>query len=329
MDIYCYFEKNMCSNSGKPICFGDTESFISLFEEEATAVFVNGTVGDFSKASICLGDFDGVHMGHKALFDAAKEQGKWGVLLFDRNIKGIPLLTTQAEKLRILDKVGADYVIIAEFCEKFSHRSPEEFVDFLADTLKVDSVIAGYDYRFGYKASGDAQQLERLCAQKGIGSKIIKPVMILGEPVKSTRARELIKNGDILAANELLGYPYSISGKVEKGFENGRKMGFPTANIAYNYEKLLPPDGVYRGRAMGYPAVINIGKNPTLDAEKRTVEVHLIGFDGDLYEKSIKAEFFEKIRDDIKFESLDELSGQIEKDVDYVKERIKLWQREH
>ncbi len=323
MDIYCYFEKNMCSNSGKPICFGDTESFIGLFcENEATAVYVNGAVGEFSGTNICLGDFDGVHKGHKALFDVAKKNGKWGVLLFDRNIKGTPLLTTQAEKLRIVDKMGADYVVIAEFCDRFSKRTPEEFVDFLADTLKVDGVIAGYDYRFGYRASGDAKLLEKICSEKNISSKIVESVTIDGEPVKSTAVRDLIKKGDMLRATELLGYPYFIWGKVEKGFENGRKMGFPTANISYGYEKLLPPDGVYRGNARGYNAVINIGKNPTLDAQERTVEVHLIGYDGDLYGEELVVEFYEKIRNDIKFKNLDELAKQIEKDVDYVKERM-------
>lgn len=322
MDIYYYLEKNKCSNSGKPILYGDCKSFVGFFEEDnACAIFVNGPVGKFSGTAICLGDFDGLHMGHRALFNAAKKYGKWGVLLFDRNIKGNFLLTPQTEKLQMLDLIGSDYAVIVEFSEKFSARTPREFVEFLKNILHVDTVIAGYDYRFGHKASGDTDELIRLCGEVGIGTEIVEPVTLDNEPVKSTKIRSLISSGDVDSANRLLGYNYSISGKVIKGLQNGRKMGFPTANIQYNHEKLLPCDGVYFGKVNGFDAVINIGKNPTFDAEERTIEAHLIDFKGNLYDQRLTVFFYEKIRDDIKFNNMNELVKQIESDINYVKGR--------
>ena len=114
-------------------------------------------------SAICLGGFDGIHKGHKALFCVAKSFGKWGVLLFDRNIKGNENLTTQEEKVKLIEKSGADFVIIAEFSEKFSKRTPEEFAQFLENILKVSHIVCGYDYRFGVGASGDAKMLKDLC----------------------------------------------------------------------------------------------------------------------------------------------------------------------
>ena len=141
-----------------------------------------------------------------------------------------------------------------------------------------------------------------------------------GKPVKSTKIREYIKNGDMIEANKLLGYNYIVSGRVEKGLGNGRKIGFPTANIEYDPEKLLPQDGVYHGQVLGKDAVINIGKNPTFDAKRRTIEAHIIDFDGDLYGEMIEVSFLKKTRDDIKFASEEELKKQIEEDVRNVKE---------
>lgn len=320
MDIYFYCEKSDCINSRKPVLLGGCDEYIKAVKDGAIAL---GGIsqGDFSDSAICLGNFDGVHLGHKALFDAAKKYEKWGVLLFDRNTKGSTILTTQPEKLKILSDLGADYAVIAEFSEEFSHKSPEEFVEFLKEILKVDAVVAGYDYRFGYKAAGDKKDLVRLSEEKGIIAKIVESVKIDGEAVKSTKIREFIKCGDVLCANKMLGYNYTVSGIVETGFKNGTKMGFPTANIAYPLEKLLPADGVYKGKVLGYDAVVNIGKNPTFEAEKRTVEAHLIGYEGDLYGREIEVEFISRIRDDKKFKNIEALIAQIEKDIKSIKER--------
>lgn len=294
MEIYSYSEEKGIS----AICGDEKETFVG--------------------ASICLGGFDGIHKGHKALFDVAKSHGKWGVLLFDRNIKGDENLTTQDEKIKLIEEYGADYVVIAEFSEKFARRSPQEFTDFLENTLKVSHIICGYDYRFGYMAKGDAKMLKELCKKAEVTS--VEPVILGENPIKSTNIRTLVKTGNIKDANELLGHSYTLSGIVEKGLGNGRKMGFPTANISYPEEKLLPADGVYYGRTFGMDAVINIGKNPTFDAKKRTVEVHIPEFSKDIYGEFCVVEFLEKIRDDIKFDSIEKLIKQINKDIDYIKE---------
>ncbi len=320
MKIYFFCEENGSKNSGTPVCFGDANEYLRLLADGCSALGSTDIAeNDFLDAAICLGGFDGIHKGHKALFDIAKSYGKWGVLLFDRNIKGNENLTTQSEKIKLIEEYGADYVLIAEFSEKFSKRTPEEFVNFLENILKVSHIVCGYDYRFGYMAKGDAKALKELCKKAEVIG--LEPVMQNGNPIKSTNIRNLIKNGDIMGANDLLGHNYTISGVVEKGFGNGRKMGFPTANISYQIEKLLPQDGVYYGKMFGMSAVINVGKNPTFNARERTVEVHIPGFSKDIYGEFAIVEFLEKIRDDIKFDSIENLIMQINKDIDYVKGR--------
>lgn len=320
MKVYFYCEENGTKNSGVPVLLGEACEYLDLIKDGCTAVASCDTREyDFKNTAICLGEFDGVHLGHKALFDEAKSNGKWGVLLFDRNIKGNEELTTQEEKIKLIETYGADYIVITEFSEEFSKKTPEEFASFLENTLKVSHVICGYDYHFGFKASGDASALKKLCKKSTV--KIIDSVNLNGKSIKSTFIRNYIKTGDVLGANSFLGYNYSISGIVEKGFGNGRKMGFPTANIAYHDNKLLPKDGVYFGKVKDMDTVINIGKNPTFDAEKRTVEVHIIDFSEDIYGQNIKAEFLGKIRDDIKFNSIEGLIMQINNDIEYVKGR--------
>lgn len=274
-----------------------------------------------SGSAICLGDFDGLHRGHMRLFQIAGKYEKHGVLIFNRSSKNKPELTVLSEKLEILSEIGTDYAIVAEFSEEFAHGTPEEFVKFLAKRLRVAAVVAGYDYRFGYKAAADTAELVRLCTARGIDVKVAEAVVSEGSPIKSTAVRELVEKGELEHASRLLGRHYQVSGGVEKGFQNGRRMGFPTANIAYSPQKLLPPDGVYYGRICGRGAVINIGKNPTFGAEERTVEAHIPGYTGDLYGVRITAELIEKIRSEHKFKNQDELMEQIKKDIEWVKER--------
>lgn len=274
---------------------------------------------EYRGSCIALGDFDGVHRGHRKIFEAASD-GEWGVLLFDRNTKGKPLLTTMREKLSIIEGLGADYAFITEFDESFRKQTPRQFTEFLA-RLGAGSIAVGYDYRFGYKALGDTGLLTKLAAEKGMAVKIVDAVTENGVPIKSTDIRELVRTGEIAAANRLLGYNYTVCGTVEKGLANGRKLGFPTANVGYEENKLLPGDGVYFGRTENGLCVINVGKNPTFNAEKRTVEAHILDFDRDIYGEHIALEFIEKIRDDITFDNINDLKNQITNDVKKVKER--------
>ena len=270
---------------------------------------------------ICLGDFDGVHIGHRQVFLEASKSGEWGVLLFTHNSKGEKEILTLSEKLRVLKKLGAKYAVSADFKEELKEKSPEEFVKILKN-LKVKSVAVGYDYRFGKNAVGDTTLLKSLCKDFGMGVITAEAKEIDGEPVKSTKIRELIKNGDIKRANIFLGAPYIISGAVCKGFGNGTDMGIPTANLEPESCKLLPKDGVYGGRVGSRKAVINVGKNPTFSAAKRTVEVHIIGAKGELYGQNITVEFLGRIRDEIKFEDKKDLVLQIKKDIDSIREEF-------
>lgn len=250
----------------------------------------------------------------------ASELGAWGALLFTHNSKGEKELLTLTEKLELLRSLGAGYAYAADFGE-LKDRSPEEFAELLS-TLGVSAVAAGYDYRFGKGAAGDTELLKRLCGKKGIEVIIADAVIEDGEPVKSARIRGLIKSGEIEAANRLLVSPYIISGRVEKGLGNGRTMGFPTANIAVPEYKLLPLDGVYKGSVRGKTAVINVGKNPTFCAEQRTVEVHILGVDKDLYGDDLTVEFERRLRGEIKFKNKEELISQIKTDIENAKARI-------
>ena len=275
--------------------------------------------GTVENTAICLGDFDGAHLGHMQVFKEAAKTGAWGALLFTHNSKGEKELLTLSEKLDVLKRLGARYAVAADFKAELKEKSAEEFVGILK-SLKVSTVVTGYDYRFGKGAAGDVILLKSLCEKNGIKAITADAIEIDGEPVKSTRIRELIKSGRIKEANALLGGPYMIMGKVSKGFGNGIKLGFPTANIEVSEDKLLPKDGVYKGRAENREAVINIGKNPTFGAQQRTVEVHIIGEKKDLYGKRVTVEFADRIRDEIKFERQEDLVLQIKKDIENAKE---------
>lgn len=274
--------------------------------------------GKSDGTAICLGDFDGMHKGHREVFGKAAQKGDWGALLFTHNSKGEKEILTLSEKLDLLKKSGAKYAYAADFEGELKDKTPEEFVDILAEA-GVAAAAIGYDYRFGRGASGDAELLKSLCEKKGIEVIVADAVAEDGEPVKSARIRELIKDGEIEAANRLLDSHYIISGRVEKGLGNGRIMGFPTANIAVPDYKLLPLDGVYKGSVCGRTAVINIGKNPTFCAEQRTVEVHILDEDKDLYGDTLTAEFERRLRGEIKFKNKEELISQIKKDIENAK----------
>lgn len=276
--------------------------------------FFGGSEG----SAICLGDFDGMHNGHRRVFAEAGKIGEWGVLLFTHNSKDEKELLTLSEKLDLIEKLGAKYAVAADFKEELKDKSCEEFVEILK-SLKVKAAVVGYDYRFGKGASGDAQLLGELCAQNGIMVSVANAVEDSGEPVKSTKIRALLQRGDIAEANRLLGSPYMISGKVVKGLGNGKKLGFPTANIAVPGYKLLPCDGVYKGNINGKDAVINIGKNPTFEAKKRTVEAHIIGENRDLYGESVTIRITQRIRDEIKFSKKEDLIFRIKRDIDSIK----------
>jgi len=301
-------------------------------------VKVYNHLNEFSKkgnAAVTIGTFDGVHIGHRKiisrLLETAQQHGGESVILTffphprmiltpeDADLK---LITTMDEKAALLEKLGVDHLIITPFTRDFSNLSPEEYIkQVLVDQIGVRHIIIGYDHRFGKNRAGELQDLMR--AAPGYGFKIeeIPEQDIHDVAVSSTKIRQALLKGDIQTANDFLGYPFHITGKVIKGDQIGRKLGYPTANlfISETY-KLLPSDGVYAFRVeidgefyngMGY-----IGRRPTINGMTRNVAANIFDFNQDLYGKMIRLHFAGFVRGDEKFNSLEEMRRQIEKDKD-------------
>jgi riboflavin kinase/FMN adenylyltransferase len=286
------------------------------------------------ETSVTIGNFDGVHLGHQQLIKRARqkavEQGcKTLVLSFFPHPlwvicpkKAPPLLTPFEVKQRILERYGVDIFVAIEFSRKFANWSHERFLEeILIKRLKCLHLVIGPDFRFGKDRKGDISFLKRAA---NFQVEEVPPVVVKGKPVSSTRIRRLLlEHGNVSEAAELLGRHYRLFGKVKKGDQRGRKLGFPTANLEPVPRSLIPKRGTYLTKTLingdiCYTSVTNIGKNPTFgEVREYRVETHLIGFEGDLLGQEISIEFVERIRDEMKFSSPDELISQIKSDVLY------------
>ncbi len=291
----------------------------------------------FEKTVVALGNFDGLHKAHMVIVHscrryAAKKGLKSGVLLFNEHTlktirnESVKIITQEKQKLAILEKAGMDFVYMRDFNEEFMRLSPEDFVKKLVDVLHVRALCAGYDYRFGYKASGDVALLRELGEKMGIEVIITDEIDFDGVPVKSTAIRHFISDGCVEHAATMLGRPFSIEGEVVKGLQNGRRIGIPTANIHYEENMLIPLSGVYAGytyvNGKRYKSVINVGSNPTFNGGKITIESHILNFNGDLYGKTIKVEFKKRLRGDRKFKNTDALVNQIKIDTFFARKEL-------
>lgn len=294
-------------------------------------------VASNNKKVVALGNFDGLHRAHTAIIKNccryARENGiESCVLLFSDHTlnvitkQKIKLLTNEKEKLEILDELGVDSVYIRDFDSEFMHLSPVEFIEMLIEKLNPRAVCVGYDYRFGYKASGDVTALKEFGEKYGFDVIVTDEMKTSGVTIKSTKIRELVAEGDIEQAELFLGRPFSLTGVVVSGLQNGHKLGTPTANVQYSDNKILPKGGVYMGYTtvdgVSYDSVINVGNNPTFEAKKITVESHILNFDDDIYGKTVKVDFVKRIRGDKKFNSIDELKEQIKNDIQTAKEQL-------
>lgn len=289
------------------------------------------------ESAIALGNFDGVHLGHRELLktlveNSKKHNIKSSVLMFTEHTKNLLknkkqyLLTSNEEKYRIFNEFGIDIVYEIDFDEYIMKMTPEYFVkDFLMDSLKVRGIVVGFDYTFGFKASGNVEILKELTSKNNILLNIIDPVKSDGIALSSTYIRELIKTGEIEKANELLGYSYTIDGIVIHGKKLGNKMGFPTANIDPDVKYVIPKYGVYDSDiivdGITYKAATNIGKNPTIENEGLRVEAHILDFKDNIYGKKVALKLIKFLRPEIKFDNVDELFKQIEKDTEDVRQR--------
>ena len=300
--------------------------------------------GPVKKPFVTTGTFDGVHFGHrvilKKLIKQAKAEGGESVLLTfyphprmilfpdDNNLK---LLTTQPEKIKLLEKLGIEHLIIIPFTVEFSRMKAFEFVrDILVNKIGVYKLIIGYDHQFGRNREGSLKQLEEYAPMFEFEIEEIPAQDIDTVKISSTKIRNALMQGDIKTADEYLGYEYPISGEVIRGNQIGRSLGFPTANIQYNnHYKLIPANGVYaveiRVKETTYKGMMNIGRRPTLNDHDAgmTLEVNIFNFDENIYGKVITVLLRRRIRDEIKFKNLEALSAQLEKDNAKIKKYFK------
>lgn len=284
------------------------------------------------KTIVTLGTFDGVHNGHKRILDklirSTDITGYQNVVLtffphprmvLQQNTE-IKLLNTITEKAFLLDNYGIDNLIIHPFDHAFSRLTAEEFVkDILVDKLNIHKIIIGHDHRFGRNRTATIHDLIRFGEEYGFEVEEISAYEINEVSVSSTKIRNALTEGNIEKANKYLGYPYFITGNVIKGKQMGRTINYPTANIAIPEDyKLIPANGVYIVTALiegkEVKGMMNIGTNPTVGGNKQSTEVHLFDFNKDIYDKEIKVSIHQKIRDEVKFASVDELKKQLNKD---------------
>ena len=285
---------------------------------------------------IVLGNFDGVHLGHQELLKLARKiaaEKKLSLMVFTFYPQGQELfvcefayLATQEKKLEMFEQMGVDEVLSIPFDENIAKVTPEDFAYiFLRQKLNAKEVVVGFNYTFGYKGSGKAEDLKNWLANDDINVSIVPQLMVDGETVSSSLIRQALLAGESRKANKMLGYPYSLKGEVVKGRQVGRTIGIPTANIAVWEQKVLPHKGVYASlvhyNGKKYLGVLNIGKRPTVNnGSDTTVEVHILDFNADIYGEILEVELFDFLRDESKFEGLESLKNQINSDMQKVRE---------
>lgn len=286
--------------------------------------------GCSEKSAVALGFFDGLHLGHIEVIKRALLKDGLCSVVFTFNDKTVlPKFKERQNiisydfKIELLSKIGVDYIFAPDFAD-LRNLSPEEFVEeILKKRLNAGFVACGYDFRFAKGGKGNSEDLERLCGERGIEVCVVPAVTEDGITVSSTVIRELIKKGEVKRANILLGYELTYILPVERGKQNGRKMGFPTINQTIPDGMIIPKFGVYKSwteiRSHIYPSITNIGVKPTIakdEGEKRipSMETNIIGFSGDLYGQSVRVILRDFMRDERRFDSMELLAQQIEKD---------------
>jgi riboflavin kinase/FMN adenylyltransferase len=279
---------------------------------------------------LTIGVFDGVHLGHRHLMakltGLARKQGlQSGVITFSRHPsevlteKRLPFLTDIERRTELLKEAGVDEVIPLTFTPELAKLSPREFLELLQKHLRIKGLVVGPDFALGKNRAGNTEVLRKLGEEMGFSLTVVPPLKINDEVVSSTAIRKALTEGDTRRAQKLMGRPFSLQGKVVVGDKRGAELGFPTANLETEPEQALPADGVYTSRAFiddrAYPAMTNIGRHPTFGGNKRLVEVYLLDYRGDLYGQELNVEIIERLRDEIKFDSPEELKKQIAQDV--------------
>jgi len=294
---------------------------------------------DFRGSVVTIGNFDGIHLGHRDLFrkvigEAREKDGKSVVITFDPHPQKVLrpenrpffLLTPLDEKVRLLEDEGIDGMLLIPFSLEFARTRAGEFVErILWDKLRLRKLFVGYDYAFGKNKEGNARYLKECGKRFGFEVGEIGAVEIDGIIVSSTKIRLAILDGEVKLAGKLLGRPYNIYGNVVKGYRRGTDIGVPTANI--QSEKVIPAPGVYvimaRVEGRDHQGVLNIGYNPTFGINELSIEVHLLDFKGDIYDRTVELFFIDRLRDEKKFESPAKLKEQIGRDIEKARSILK------
>ncbi len=281
--------------------------------------------------------FDGVHLGHKYIMDELKKAGSENNLetavltfwphprfVFNPN-EDLKLLNTLEEKTLLMEKYGIGSLFLKEFDEEFRNLTGEEFVrQILIDRLNVKYLIIGYDHSFGKNKSGNFELLKKLSKELDFEVEQMEAINIHENNISSTKIRKALLEGDIIKANAMLGYHYSLSGTVVHGKKIGRTIGYPTANIETENIKLLPKKGAYIVEVFvknqSYKGMLSIGTNPTVNGEKLTVEVYILGFEEEIYDENITVKFRDFLHDEIKFEGMEKLVERLDEDKRLTKE---------
>ena len=286
------------------------------------------------KRAIALGFFDGVHIGHGALLERTKERAAQigampSVLSFDVHPDNLvfgretPLINSAIGREDIIRRIyGIDNVVFLHFNQRLMRMPWQEFADNIIQELNIGWIVVGHDFCFGYKGEGTARRLQEYCEARGIGCDIIQPVMLDGRVVSSTYIRQLIAEGDMEQARRYLGHPHCLANIVRSGYHLGTKMGTPTINMYFPDGVLVPRYGVYATKVClengkSYVSVTNVGVRPTVSEENRvSVESHLLDYEGNLYGRQARVEFYDFIRGEQKFDSFETLSAQIKRDAE-------------
>jgi riboflavin kinase/FMN adenylyltransferase len=306
----------------------------------------------FHNAVVTIGTFDGVHVGHRQIInklkvEAIKVNGESVIITFHPHprkvissaILGVRLINTLEEKIEVLAGLGIDHLVIVPFTDAFANQPAEEYIrDFLFEKFHPDTVIIGYDHRFGRERLGDYKLLEKMAPQFGFKIKEISKHILEEIAISSTNIREAVLHNDIEMANRLLGYTFFFEGEVVHGNKLGRQLGYPTANLKiHDSEKIIPGDGIYAVYASikkgmqneeatmdevnsfpvkdaQYQGMMSIGFRHTVDGKKRVIEVNVFDFNKDIYEKTMRVYVKKFLRVEVKFNTLEELVKQIDQD---------------
>jgi riboflavin kinase/FMN adenylyltransferase len=289
---------------------------------------------------ITIGMFDGVHSGHRVLLkrltDKAKEAGGESVVItfwphprmvLKQDEDKLRFLTSPEERTKLFGQLGIDHLVLIPFSLELSNLTAQEFIkQILIDKLKIHHLMVGYNHRFGKGRQHSFEEYQSFAKEYNFTISLVEAVLTDGMQTSSTDIRNYLLNGNMKAANRILGYQYMVSGRVVGGQQLGRRIGYPTANIEVEEpHKLIPPDGVYavkiRVEGKLYGGMLNIGYRPTVNhnVDHRSLEVHIFDFKRDIYSEEVEIEFIQRVRDEQKFSNVEELKAQLKKDEESIR----------